>query len=139
MLWTSQRNENEKAQQIFAEQTARAENQNAATKQIQDKVKNCTKIDETGNVGFIFNNCVYGYIYDVEQLNTSADEPDSYRAYFSSVPMTFYLYGGYNPSGYIGVCVKVLGEITVNANGTRAIYLDEFGDNIERLPDEVCG
>jgi type II secretory pathway pseudopilin PulG len=38
MLWTGQRNENEKAKQVFAEQTARAENQLAATKQIEDKV-----------------------------------------------------------------------------------------------------
>jgi len=138
MLWTSQRNENEKAKQIFAEQTARAENQLTATKQIEDKVKNCARIDKSGNTGFVFNSCVFGYIYDAKQVNTSDNEPNNYLTYFSSVPNTFYLFGGYNTLGYVGDCVKVWGEIKIDTNGIRRIYLDESGENIERLPDEIC-
>ena len=122
MLWTQQRNENEKTQQVFSQQTARAENQTAATKQVEDKIKNCSYMDQSGNVGFIFNGCAYGHIYDVQEMSAGVNEPDGYLAFFSSTPDTFSLYGGYNPQQYIGDCVKVWGNINENArNKTRVV------------------
>ena len=143
MLWTNQRNENERAQQEFAMQTARAENQKAAsisaTQEIEDKIKDCIRINETPrNVGTY--QCVIGFIADVEEAaKVDSSEPTFYVAYFDLMPNTFYIVGEKLYS-YTGDCVKVWGESQVNQDGTPAmsIYEDRNGINIERLQDDVC-
>ncbi len=139
MLWTGQRNENEKAKQVFAEQTARAENQLAATKQIEDKVKDCVETNRiTANTLFAYPDCAFGYIYSIEEMETGPSEPKVYLTFFSPMPNTFYLYGGYAPWGYVDDCVKVWGKIAVDSNGVPAMYINEYGDNLEKLPDDIC-
>lgn len=147
MLWTDQRNKNERAQQEFAMQTARAENQKAiaiaATQEIEDKISDCIRVNDASRYSGSYQ-CVVGflaYFQESTEPKSDASEPDFYFTYFDFMPETFYLYGTVFLGGYIGDCVKVWGEIGVDNAGTPVLSVNEdrYGEvNIERLPDDAC-
>jgi len=144
MLWINQRNENERAQQEFAMQTAHADNQKAAsisaTKEIEDKIKDCIGIYETPRYIGTYQ-CVVGFIADTEEMaKIDPSEPTFYVAFFDFTPNTFFIVGE-TLYTYNGDCVKVSGEIQVNQNGTPAMSISEDRSgtiNIEQLPDGAC-
>jgi len=134
--------ENKQAKRVFEEQTLAANNQKevskSATKQMNDKIKDCVDIHDAANP-FIAFSCVIGYVYSVEEVpNTDSSEPIMYYTHFSPEPNTFFLFSDYAPWSYVGNCVKVWGEITYTPDKIPAIYLSEFEENIEKLPDEIC-
>lgn len=153
MLWTNLRNENERAQEEFAMQTARAENQKAismeATQGIENKIRGCIGVYEAARyVGT--EQCVIGELVNWEESTEPRDEytaPEFTYAYFDEfTPNTLYLF---SPDSnlflgiYVGDCVKVWGKILVDDSGTPALSIYEHSGydtyvNIEKLPDDIC-
>jgi hypothetical protein len=152
VLWTNQRNENEREREESAMQTARAENQKAismkATQEIKNKIGGCIGVHEVARY-VETEQCVIGQIVNWEESTEPRDEytaPELTYAYFRFTPDTFYLFSSGSDiflGLYIGDCVKVWGKILVDASGTPAMSIYEhFGYNtylnIETLPDDVC-
>lgn len=138
--------ENEQAKQVFASQTARVEHQQSisltATQQLEDKVEGCGDVFQEFQPtdGFNFNPaCVVGLIYTVEETEkVDINEPQGYVAYFSPMPDTFFLYGIYDLRSYVDKCVKVAGQIQFLPPEAPAVYVEEYGENIEVLPYNMC-
>lgn len=142
IMYMNQSQVNKQAEQVFAEQTIRAEYQKSvsltATKQMEIKVGDCIDPPEGYNP-WLSTHCVIGVVYDVQEIEKAdINEPQSYATYFRPAPNTFFLYGIYDTRSYIGKCVKVSGEITFTPENTPAMYVEEYGDNIEELPDNMC-